>query len=177
MAWTNGTDWRLIGWQSVALVNLQPATGGIGPSLVSITNIVPDSCEVVLDIPGKTELFCEDSDIPDITLDTPSPKTIRFSTRDMCATYFMLAMGGTITTTLWEAPVSGAVSVEKGVRLISRAYNNAKFRVDIPHARVRGGANLRFSKTNSGTVDFEIDILRPAMLGTDVPISVARISA
>jgi len=171
-----GSDWRLIGLQSIALGAAQVATAGMPSALSSIDSIVPDSAVLAIEMPGKNDLMVEDSDYPDITVYTPGQKFIEFATRDMRPEVFRLAMGGTTTATLWRAPTAAVVCTEKSVRAISKAVAGQKFRVDIVRAAVRGGANLRFSKTESGTVSFTCDVLRPIMAQTDFPIVIARIT-
>jgi len=170
-----GSDWRLIGLESIALGVAQVATAGMPSAMSSIEAIVPDSAVLAIEMPGKTDLMVEDSDFPDITVYQPGQKFIEFSTRDMRPEVFRLAMGGTTTSTLWSAPSAAVICTEKSVRAISKTFTGRKFRVDIVRAAVRGGANLRFSKTESGTVSFTCDVLRPVMGQTDYPIKIARI--
>lgn len=173
-----GSDWRLIGLQSIALGPAYVATAGMptAANLTSVVAIVPDSAVLAIEMPGVTELMVEDSDYPDITVNQPGAKYIEWATRDMTPQNFYLALGGTTTSTLWRAPNAAVVVTEKSVQAISKPVAGQKFRVNIVRAAVRGAANLRFSKTESGTVSYRADVLRPIMSGTDFPISIARVA-
>jgi len=172
------SDYRLIGLESIALGPAMVATAGMPTAgqLTSIANIVPDSCSLIIEQPGKTELMVEDSEYADIVTYQPAAKYIEFATRDMDNQVMVLALGGTSTATLWRAPRTGTVTSEKSVRAISKAYGGQKFRFDIVRAAVRGNADLKFTKTESGMVGFTCDILRPIQGATDYPITRARIS-
>ena len=172
------SDYRLIGLDSIALGPAYVATAGMPTAvhMTSIANIVPDSCSLIIEQPGKTELMVEDSDYADIIVNNPAGKYIEFATRDMTPEVFRLALGGTTTATLWKAPADAVVVTEKSVQAISKAYGGQKYRIDIVRAAVRGNADLKFTKTESGMIGFTADVLRPVQGATDVPIAVARIS-
>lgn len=173
-----GSDFRLIGLDSIALSAPKPLTAGFPTAVnfTTITAIVPDSAVLAIEVPGKTELMIEDSEFADIVINTPGQKYIEFATRDMTPQNFLLAFGGTTTATLWRAPNANVVVTEKAVKAISKSYGGRKFRIEIRRAAIRGGANLRFSKTESGTVSFTADVLRPIHTATDYPIVVANVT-
>ena len=171
-----GSDYRLIGLESVALGPANVTTAGMSTApgaFTTITAIVPDSAVLQMEVPGKTELMIEDSEFADIVINTPAGKFIEFSTRDMTPEHFRLAFGGTTTATLWQAPNDNVVVTEKSVRALSKPYGGKRLRVDIVRAAVRGAANLRFAKTESGMLSYTCDILRPIQADTDYPMVIA----
>jgi len=172
------SDYRLIGLQSIALGPAMVATAGMptASQMTSIPNIVPDSCSLIIEQPGKTELMVEDSDYADIVINTPAGKFIEFATRDMSPGVIQLSLGGTTTATLWRASTDAVVVTEKSVQAISKAYGGQKFRIDIVRSAVRGNADLKFTKTESGMIGYTCDVLRPIQGATDFAIVVARIA-
>jgi hypothetical protein len=153
------SDVRLIGIESIRM-------GVAGEStLATIQYIVPDSAHLIIDPPSATELNCDDTEFPDIEIIAAGKKTVEFATRDMGTSIMLSAFGGTVTTAttdgVWEAPRSATVINEKGFELISKPINNKQLKFEIPRASLRSGADLRFTKTESGQVTFSASVLLP----------------
>ena len=169
------SDFRLIGLDGIAVAKALVNTAGMPAVMVTITAIVPDSAVFAIAMPGKTELMVEDSDFADITINTAGEKLIEWGTRDMKPANFCLGMGGTSGATFWKAPAAAVIVKEKAIRLLSKTYNGKTMQIDVVHANLRAGGDLRFSKTESGMLSFQADILRPIQASTDVPIYISEI--
>lgn len=170
-----GSNYRLIGLDSIAFGPAYVATAGMptAANLTSVGAIVPDSAVLAIEMPGKTELMVEDSDFADIVVNEPGGASLEFATRDFTPENLRIGMGGTTTATLWRAPNDPVVVTERCVKAISKSYGGKKVRVDIVRGALRGGGQLRFSKTESGMLSYQLDVLRPHQPATDYPIVVA----
>jgi hypothetical protein len=171
---------RLIGLTSIKVGDVG-ATGAMATTLETITAIVPDSAHLVMEAPGVTDLFVEEEDLPDIQILGTSKKTVEFATRDMGGAMFEKAFGGAYTspvgTTLgsWSASTAGAVDIKEfAIEAISKTYNGKKLKVEIPRASVHAGADLRFTKTESGQITFSCDVLIPASSTKISPIKITE---
>ncbi len=147
---------RLIGLESIK----------IGPSLaslVTVQHIVPDSAHIVLNAPSVADLFCEETEYPDIQIITAGKKTIEFATRDMGPTILADAFGGAASgATIWTAPTTAVVISERAFELISKKINEKQLKFEIKRASLYAGGELRFAKTESGQITFTADVLLPA---------------
>lgn len=152
---------RLIGLESIK----------IGPSVASlatIEHIVPDSAHIVLNAPSIADLFCEETEYPDVQLITAGKKTIEFATRDMGVNIMENAFGGTASlTTTWTAPVTALVISERSFQIISKKINGKQLKFVIKRASLYAGGELKFAKTESGQITFSADVLMPV---TGAPI-------
>ena len=165
------SDTRLIGIESIK----------VGPSLTSLETIqyiVPDSAHLVINAPSVTDLYCDDKEVADIQILAAGKKTIEFATRDMDTSIFEHAFGGTVTTAttngVWESPTGATVVNEKAFELISKTINGKQLKIEIKRASLYAGADLRFTKTESGQITFTADVLLP---DTGVPIKVSILGA
>lgn len=147
---------RLIGLESIK----------IGPSLaslVTVQHIVPDSAHIVLNAPSVADLFCEETEYPDIQIITAGKKTVEFATRDMGPTILADAFGGVASgATTWTAPTTAVVISERAFELISKKINDKQLKFEIKRASLYAGGELRFAKTESGQITFTADVLLPA---------------
>lgn len=147
---------RLIGLESIK----------IGPSLaslVTVQHIVPDSAHIVLNAPSVADLFCEETEYPDIQIITAGKKTVEFATRDMGPTILADAFGGVASgATIWTAPTTAVVISERAFELISKKINEKQLKFEIKRASLYAGGELRFAKTESGQITFTADVLLPA---------------
>jgi len=166
---------RLIGLTSIRI----GAIGGtyeMGDTLTTIGAIVPDSAHLIIEPPGVTDLFIEDSDIPDVQILGTSKKTIEFATRDMGTGVLIEAFGGTVAGTVWSASVTAIVIKESCIEAISKAISGIKLKIAIPRASVHSGGDLRFTKTESGQITFSCDVLMPASSGAISPIVITQVA-
>jgi len=169
---------RLIGLESIKIGDLM-ASGimATGPSISTITAIVPDSAHLIFETPGVTDLYVEDADLPDISIIGTSKRTIEFATRDLGTAILLKAFGGVAATTVWSASTSGAiVANEKCVEAISKSFGNYKLKVEIPRANVRSGGDLRFAKTESGQINFAADVLMTASSTKIAPMKITQVA-
>ena len=169
---------RLIGLESIKIGDLM-ASGimATGASISTIEAIVPDSAHLVLETPGTTDLYVEDADLPDITIIGTSKKTIEFATRDMGTTILLKAFKGVAATTVWSASTSGTiVANEKCIEAISKAFGKKKLKIEIPRANVRSGGDLRFTKTESGQINFSCDVLMTASSSKITPMKITQVA-
>jgi hypothetical protein len=160
MSGTINSGYRLVGLETIKIGDV--GTGGLmGTDLTTLKNVAEGSAFLSLEAPGKTELFNEDSDLADIVINTNSAKFVEFALRDMDVEVFELAFGGTGSGTSWDMPLTAVVVSEKSIEITSKEYGGQKLRFHIPRVAVRGGGDLRFSKTESGTITFTCDVLLP----------------
>jgi len=150
------SDIRLIGLESIK----------IGPSLttlVTVQHIVPDSAHIVINAPSVADLFCEETEYPDIQLITAGKKTVEFATRDMGPSILEDAFGGAASgATIWTAPTTAVVISERAFELISKKINDKQLKFEIKRASLYAGGELRFAKTESGQITFTADVLLPS---------------
>ena len=167
---------RLIGLESIR-IGAVGVTGEMGTTLSTISPTVPDSAHLVLEAPGTTDLFVEETDLPDISILGTSKKTIEFATRDMGSLVLLEAFGGSFngTTGAWSAPVTAAVIKENCIEAVSKTYNTKKLKIEIPRASVKVGGDLRFSKTESGQITFSCDVLIPSSSTQIAPIVITQV--
>ena len=154
---------RLVGLTSIKIGDITAAKSmGAGASIVTVNAIVPDSAHLIFEVPGMTDLFVEESDIPDIQILGTAKKTIEFATRDMNTAILLEAFGGGATNTIWSAPVTSLVIQERCIEAISKSINGKYLNISIPRASMKTGGDLRFTKTESGQITFSCDVLIPA---------------
>jgi len=168
---------RIIGLTSIRVGEVG-ATGAMTTTLETISAIVPDSAHLVFEAPSVTDLYVEDEDLPDIQILGTSKKTMEFATRDMGGGIFQRAFGGgyDATTGVWSASTTGAVEgKELAIEAISKTYNGKKVKIEIPRTLVHPGADLRFTKTESGQITFACDVLMPASSTKISPIVVTPV--
>ena len=150
------SDIRLIGLESIK----------IGPSLttlVTVQHIVPDSAHIVINAPSVADLFCEETEYPDIQIITAAKKTVEFATRDMGPSILEDAFGGAASgATIWTAPTTAVVISERAFELLSKKINGKQLKFEIKRASLYAGGELRFAKTESGQITFTADVLLPS---------------
>ena len=168
---------RLIGLTSIKIGGINAlATMGTGASISTINAIVPDSAHLIIEPPGVTDLFIEDTDIPDIQILGTSKKTVEFATRDMGTGILIEAFGGTVAGTVWAASVTAIVIKESCIEALSKVYNNVQLKIQIPRVSVHTGGDLRFTKTESGQITFSCDVLLPASSTKIPPIKITQVA-
>jgi len=167
------SDHRLIGLESIAYGTARSSASGMPATLTTVRNIVPDSAVLAIAVPSETELNVEDSDYPDIVVHTGGEKVFEFATRDMDPNNFVAALGGGTNTgsTIWRAPRDAVVVSEAAIQAISKSYGGKQYKIKCVRTALTGGADLRFSKNESGTLSFRAKVLRPIALETDYPIT------
>ena len=172
---------RLVGLTSIKIGDITAAKSmGAGASIVTVNAIVPDSAHLIFEVPGMTDLFVEESDIPDIQILGTAKKTIEFATRDMGTGILIEAFGGAVGTgglvSVWSAPVTSLVIQERCVEAISKSINGKYLKVAIPRASVKSGGDLRFTKTESGQITFSCDVLIPASSTQIAPMVITQVT-
>jgi len=158
--------YRVIGIESIrsGLVLTQTAvTYMIGDaSLNTLGNFVPDSAHLMLDAETVNNFFVEDKAEIDCQIKTPGLKTIEFATRDMGATMMAELLGGSASNvTCYLAPITAQVVNEKCFTIITKAINGKKFTIQIPRASVSVGGDLRFGRSETGTLTVSAVVMQP----------------
>ena len=169
---------RLVGLTSIKIGDITASKAmGAGASIVTVNAIVPDSAHLIIEAPGMTDLFIEESDLPDIQILGTSKKTIEFATRDMGSLVLLEAFGGSFngTTGVWSAPVTAAVIKESCVEAVSKSINGKYLKIAMPRLSVKTGGDLRFTKTESGQITFACDVLIPASSTQIAPIVITQV--
>jgi len=169
------SDIRLIGLETIKFAAVT-TSGEMRTTLVTISAIVPDSAHLIIEPPGTTDLFIEDTDIPDIQLLGTSKKTLEFATRDLGTSLLVSALGGSATATAWSAAVTAIVIKEWCIQAISKVYNKFQIMLEIPRSSVHVGGDLRFCKTESGQITFSCDVLLPNTSAVIAPLKITKIA-
>ena len=171
------SDIRLIGLTSIKIGNITNAKSmGTAASIATIVAIVPDSAHLICESPGVTDLFVEEEALPDIQILGNAKKTIEFATRDMGTVALIHAFGGHADATVWSAPVTALVAQERCVEALSKVYNGYQLKIQIPRSSFRAGGDLRFTKTESGQINFTCDVMIPASSTQISPIVVTQVA-
>lgn len=174
------SDYRVVGLASLRMGENSPSgctTYMVGDgSLNTLANFVPDSAHLLLDPETTTDFFVEDKSEVDCQAKTQGKKTIEFSTRDMGNTLMTYLFGGRASgVTVFIAPVTAQVITERGFEVITQPINNKKFKILIPRASVAVGGDLRFGKTETGTLTVTATIMNPPG-GTVAPYRMILVS-
>lgn len=165
---------RLIGLTSIKLGTI-PASAAMAAALTTIVAIVPDSAHLIIEPPGVTDLYVEEEDFPDMQVLGVSKKTLEFATRDMSTGVLLEAFGGVAATAVWSASTIAIVIRERAVEAISKTINGKKLKIQIPRASVHAGADLRFTKTESGQINFSCEILMPSSSSVISPLVITQV--
>jgi hypothetical protein len=156
---------RLVGLDLIRVSNVVGATGWMPgtASLVTIGNVVPDSAHLIITAPTQTELFIEEEDTPDLVLNNTGMKlSLEFALRDMGRTTLAFGLGGTAgTTTVWNAPTTAYPIRERAVEVTSKTINGKKLKFEIPRAAMNVGGDLKFARTDTGTLTFSFAVMQP----------------
>ena len=101
---------RLIGLESIKIGSVM-ASGlmATGASIATISPTVPDSAHLIVEAPASTDLFVEETDLPDISILGTSKKTIEFATRDIGFDALIEAFSRASASSVWSAPVTALV--------------------------------------------------------------------
>jgi len=166
---------RLIGLESIR-IGAVGVTGVMGTTLSTISPTVPDSAHLIIEAPASTDLFVEETDLPDISILGTSKKTIEFATRDMGTAVLIEAFGGSAAGTVWSAAVTAAVIKESCIEAISKVIKGFQLKIQIPRASVKAGGDLRFTKTESGQISFSCDVMIPASSTQISPIVITQVA-
>jgi len=76
----------------------------------------------------------------------------------------------------WSASTAGAIDIKEfAIEAISKTYNGKKIKVEIPRASVHAGADLRFTKTESGQITFACDVMIPVSSNKISPIKTTQV--
>ena len=131
---------RLVGLTSIRIGDVG-AGGAMSTTLQTIAYIVPDSAHLIIEAPGMTDLYIEESDVPDIQILGTSKKTIEFATRDMGGNVLVEAFGGATSATgaVWSAAVTAAVIKERCIEAVSKDIND-KFSSRFSRIAIEPGA-------------------------------------
>ena len=161
---------RCVGLVSVK-VGAVGGAGGMGSTLTTIEYIAEGSAVFAWAKPTATKLYNEDSDFPDVIIQGVSDKTIEFATRDVNGANFALALGGTGTTSAYTAPLTAVTVLEKSIEVVTKTINDKLLTIQLPRVSLMSGVDLKFSKTETGNINFAGELLLPTN-GTTPPMTV-----
>ena len=156
------SKFRLVGLEAVKIGAVNTTTYAMPSTFTTVSNLVPGTAILALEMPTKNKYFTEDSDYADIVITEEGAKMIEFATRDMALANFVLGLGGTVTNTIWSAPTAPRGVVEKAIELTSKTYQGIQNKFEIPRAEFSGGADLRFSNkgaTEPGVLNYSAEVL------------------
>jgi len=154
---------RLVGLEYLQFAAVR-STGSFpttAASLSTVGNVVPDSAHFVVDTPEITNIFIEEEDTPDLQIFGTQRKYIEFALRDMGTQTLLYAFGGTAAAGVFTFATAGVVAREYAVFAQSRTINGKKLKFEIPRASVYASGDLKFAKTDTGTLAFTCEILTP----------------
>ena len=161
------TDYRVVGLASIKFASILGETAVtyvIGAaSFHTIANFVPDSAHMLLDPDVVNNFFVEDKGAADCQILTQGARTIEFATRDMGATGLAYLMGGSASnTTCYLAPITAQVVNEKAMIITTQPINGYEFVITVPRAAISTGGDLRFGKSETGTLTVSAVVMQPA---------------
>ena len=169
------SKYRLVGLATVKMGDVNTTSYTMPSTFTTITNIVPGTAVLAIEMPTSTSYYEEDSDYADIVIPEQGKKMVEWATRDMKLANMTLALGGSNTTTVWSAATTPIGVVEKAIQLVSKAYGGNTYTFAIPVANVSGGGQLRFSNkgaTEPGVLNFSAEIVMGEnSTGNVVPIT------
>ena len=171
---------RLVGLEYLQFANVRST--GVFPvsaaSFSTIGNVVPDSAHLVIEAPESTDLYVEEEDTPDIEIFGNSKKYIEFAVRDMGTNMLVYAFGanGSATATVYRFPTTTNIYREQAVFAQSKSINGQKLTIAIPRASVKAGGDLKFARTDSGTLAFTCQILLPETTTQISPCVITQVS-
>jgi len=154
---------RLVGLASLQFANVKSngAFPGTVASFVTIGNVVPDSAHFVIEAPSVTDIMIEEEDTPDIQIFGTSKKYIEFALRDMGTKTLIAAFGGSAVTTVYSFPTATTIYRERAVKAVSKVINGKSITIKIPRASIATSGELKFARTDTGTITFTCNILMP----------------
>ena len=175
---------RWLGLESIKLgvVGLASSANYMPTTFTTILNIVPDSAKIMFEVPAEVEILVEDSPDPDIVLSNGSiKKTIEFATRDMDSSSVLLnAFGGSVSGETYSFPTDSTSIRVKAIECKTEVVNGYYYKVQIPKANVRAGAELRMYNTNpdTGEVGFQCTVQKAVTAGGTIlaPMKIIRVS-
>lgn len=163
---------RIVGVTSVKIGKYQSTTKWMPSTFTTISNLVLDSVVIKRDDPEPAQFFTEDSDVVDVEIAQSASWSFEFATYDMMNTLFHLFLGGSVTNTtacsIWKAPTTATTTVEKSVQITSKTFAGNYHVFKIPHASIRVGGDLKFSKNAPGQLNISGTVLSA---GTNPPIT------
>ena len=157
------SDIRLVGLDYLQMGPVK-STGAMqtASSLNTIGNVLPDSAHLVIEPETENDLYIEEEDTPDISLLSAGKKYIEFALRDMGTQTLLQAFGGVAAAGVYSFPVTARVVNEKCVFAQSITIGGKAIKIEIPRAAISNGGDLKFARTDSGTLTFKCSILIPS---------------
>ena len=152
---------RLIGLETIRYGPLSSVGTMNTASLISIGNVVPDSAHLMIEPQSSTDVMIEEEDTPDVEILGGRVVSLEFALRDMGTKTLLFGLGGTASAGVWRAPVTSNVVKENCFEVISKSINGKKLKFEIPRTSVKTGGDLKFAKTDSGTLTFSCKVLIP----------------
>lgn len=166
---------RWLGLESIKVgdVSLNSLAAYVSSTMTQIECIVPGSARLGIDIPTVTDIMCEDSADPDISVSNlTAAKVIEFSTVDMSTSNLLLAFGGTVSGQTYLWPTAPDNIREKSMELITEIVNDTKFKIEVGTALMLGGSEQPMARLSpvAGQIDFSFKIMKSiASTGTLAP--------
>lgn len=160
------TDYRVVGLASIRMGDVpgeDTTTYMVGSeSMNTIGKFVPDSAHLIIDPETVNNFFIEESAEIDCQIKTPGIKTIEFATRDMGPVFLAYIFGGSVSgVTVYKAPQTAQVVNEKSFEVITQPINGKKFLIEYPRCSVAVGGDLRFGKSDTGTLTISAVVMQP----------------
>ena len=160
---------RIVGIASVEIGHYNATSYAMPSTFTKISNLVLDSVRIIRETPEPAQIFTEDSDVVDVEIAQSANWSFEFATYDMMNTLFGLLVGGTVSgATVWKAPTTATTTVEKSIQFTSKSYGGKAHVFKIPHASIRAGGELRFSKSTPGQLTISGTVLSA---GANPPIT------
>ena len=164
------STYRIVGLESILYgpCNADYSMPAVG-SLESIGHTVPETAKMAFATPEAAQFYTEESNDVDVEILGPATKGIEFATYDMGNDTFVLAFGGSESgTTIWKAPTSSVLSMERAVKITTKTYGGYYMEFEIPRLSLRAGGELKFSKAVPGSIAFQGTVLKA---GTNEPMT------
>ena len=155
------SDYAVVGIESMKVGAVNTTTYAMPSTFTTIVHLVEDSCKLIFESLEPTQITTEESDDVFLELQNAAKKSFEFATYDIGNDMLLLAFGGASSGTLvWKSPTTATVTVERSIQMVSKTVNGKKHTFAIPHASIRAGGELKFSKKVAGQLSFSGSVLK-----------------
>jgi hypothetical protein len=154
--------------RSIGLIHIKlgaiAGDGGMGTSLSILGVTLQDTAELIQEDPEITEIFSEENDDPEESIETAGPKKLKWSIMNFDPDQMVRVLGGTSTgvapNKIWSAPRTKD-PIELSCEVLSKYY----VRTQIPRLKITAKLNMQFRKKGVTLVDIVGTILTPTKAG------------
>jgi hypothetical protein len=139
--------------------------GGMGTSLTALGVTYRDSADFIQDDPEINNIFSEENDDPEETIETEGVKRVKWSIMNYDPDTLIRVLGGTSTgvapNKIWSAPAAKD-PIELSIEILTKK----NIKIQIPRAHIAAKINWAFRRNGVALVDIIATVLTPTKSGT-----------